>query len=129
MARSEPGHDEVVALIDEATQSASSVIAYAEARSALARAGRPGPWLPRAHRELDAIWAEIARLSVDESTALEAGALAERHRLRGMDALHLAAALRYAAGSAPEAVVFVSWDRDQRVAAKAEGLELMPADL
>jgi hypothetical protein len=105
------------------------VIAYAEARSALARAIAGRTSLERARRELDAVWTEIARLEVDEETALAAGALAERHRLRGMDALHLAAALRYADASRPEPVVLVSWDRDQRAAAVAAGLEVLPKTL
>jgi predicted nucleic acid-binding protein len=113
----------------EASERATSVITYAESRSAIARIGGAASETRRGRTALDALWPQLIRVPADETLALEAGALAERHRLRGMDALQLASALRYAAGVAPETVVFASWDRDQRAAARAEGLELLPSKL
>ncbi len=70
---------------------------------------------------------EVTR-TLDDVDQVASSVITE-HRLRGMDALHLAAALRYAAASAPEDVAFVSFDRDQRAAAAAEGLEVRPKKL
>ena len=51
-----------------------------------------------------------------------AGDLAERHALRGYDAVHLASALAAAADDA----VLVTWDDDLGRAARAEGLAIVP---
>lgn len=129
LLRAEPGHDVVSEISSQASERATSVITYAESRSAIARSAGVASETRRGRTALDALWPQLTRVTADEALALEAGALAERHRLRGMDALHLASALRYAAGVAPQIVVFASWDRDQRAAARAEGLELLPARL
>lgn len=129
LVRAEPGHEVVAQLRDAATSLATCMITYAEVRSAAARGIRGRTQLSRARREIDAVWSELIRLAVGEDAAAEAGDLAERHGLRGMDALHLASAMRFAAASSPEEVVFVSWDRDQRAAARAEGMDLLPLEL
>lgn len=127
LIKAEPGHELIKSIHDEAGQLATSVIAYAEARAAIARSAKPSS--PKDRRSLDALWSELLRLNVDDAVAAEGGALAERHRIRGMDALHLASALRFAAACAPERVIFVSWDRDQRSAARTEGLPLAPPEV
>jgi len=99
----------------------SSVISYAEGRSAIARAAHEGRVsAPAAIRALDQIWSAVQTLDVDQRLALRAGELAGRHLLRGMDALHLATALEVAAPDLP--VTFATFDRPLAQAARAEGL-------
>lgn len=54
----------------------------------------------------------------------QAAELAERHRLRGYDALHLASALLLA-GRLGEEMAFASWDDDLDAAAARQGLTLI----
>ncbi len=87
----------------EAEFVATSAVAYAEARSALARKRRDGAFSPEGHREavttLDEEWGTYEVLSATENVARAAGDLAERHALRGFDAIHLASALLVRAAS------------------------------
>ena len=78
--------------------------------------------------ELERSWPVLFVIGVDESLAHRAGELAQRHRLRGMDAIHVASALDVA-GALPTTVSFVSWDQDQREAARKEGLTIVPERL
>jgi predicted nucleic acid-binding protein len=72
-------------------------VTYAEARAALARHRREGgltaPGLRRAVRQLDGDWGTYNLVEVSDAVVRRAGALAERHALRGYDAVQLAAAL------------------------------------
>lgn len=60
---------------------------------------------------------------VDLTMTRQAGDLAERHALRGYDAVHLATAL---ALKDPD-LVFVTWDRDLSAAARAAGRAVAPS--
>jgi predicted nucleic acid-binding protein len=128
----ESGSDEARGAAVSADESASAVIAYAEARSALARALATRRMTRRdanaASRDLDALWPDLIKVIVDEELALRAGELASRHVLRGMDALHLAAALALAVDRRSD-LSFASWDAGQRRAARREGLSLVPVGL
>ena len=68
---------------------------------------------------LRAEWVSVTTPDVDGVTSRRAGELAGRHGLRGMDAVHLASAMLLAAADP----IFVTWDSDLRVAARAEGLQ------
>lgn len=63
-------------------------------------------------------WDAVEAIDVDDSTSAEAGSLAVRHGLRGMDAIHLASAVLLAEAEP----VVVTWDAALQRAAKAEGL-------
>lgn len=84
--------------IEESERIATSTVAYAEARSGLARKHREDVFdaaqLRRAVSDLDEDWPTYARLVVSNPVAQRAGELAERHALRGYDAIHLASAVR-----------------------------------
>ena len=69
--------------------------------------------------------AGFAVVELDEVVASTAGDVAERHALGGMDAIHLASALRLAAVST-EPVVLASYDSELRDAATRERLEVFP---
>lgn len=117
----EPGTDEVDALVGSTDYAVSSVIAYAECRSAIARGARSGRVdAAAALRSLDQVWGSVQTMDVDLRLSARAGELASRHLLRGMDALHLATALEFADGPLP--VSFATFDRALSGAARAEGL-------
>lgn len=104
---------------------ASSVITYAEMRSALARAHRLGRHTEEDHRaalgSFEQDWTGLTRVALDERLVHRAGDLAEEHGLRGYDAVHLASAVRLQ-DDAEEAVTFSTFDGLLRKAALACGL-------
>jgi len=107
---------------------ATSLVAYAEARSALARKGRSReisrPALTQCKKEFERDWLRLHRLPIDETLIRKAGQLAEEYALRALDALHLATAdlmqitLR-------DAVTFACFDDALNKAAEARGLALL----
>jgi len=116
--------------IGSASLAACSVITYAETCAVFARHARHDHHrrhgqdnLSLWHRELDARWESMVRIVVDEQAA---GRLAIAHALRGMDAIHLAAALsvrgRVREQSAAAKVAFASFDRRLLRAAAQEDL-------
>lgn len=130
LLRPEPDQEIARAAFDGADTRTTSAISYPELCATLAA------WHPRqssagardARAELERSWPDLFVVRVDESTARHAGELALRHRLRGMDAIHLASALELA-GEARKTLSFVSWDRAQREAARKEGLTVVPGAL
>ncbi len=110
----EPGSAEVHRLVDRAEIVTASVVAYPEARAALARRRRERSLTVAAHRRakqaFEADWPRVLALDVSSPLARSAGELAERHRLRGFDALHLASFLRVAQEFPGERVRFSSAD-------------------
>ena len=66
---------------------------------------------------------ELALVGIDGRLARGAGELAEEHKLRGYDAVHLASAL--ALGSD---ITLVTWDEDLRRAAAQRGCAVAPTD-
>ncbi len=116
----EEGRETVERAVEEAGRIVTSAVAYAEARAALARKLREGVFSEGEHREavaaLDEDWRTLEVLSVTENVARLAGDLAERHALRGFDAVHLASALLVRAASREqgdgEDVLFLGFDID-----------------
>lgn len=94
----EAGRELVREAVEASELTATSTVAYAEARADLARRWREGDFTDEEHREaigdLDADWTTYARLDTSDPIAHGAGELAERHALRGFDSIHLASALR-----------------------------------
>jgi uncharacterized protein len=70
-------------------------------------------------------WPAFAIVEVDQGLVEDAAALAVEHELRSLDALHLAAALILPADD----LVLATWDRRLHAAARAAGLQLLPAAL
>lgn len=104
---------------DAADRVASVRIVYAEARAAIALAHRLDRLDDAARRravlDLDLLYEQLDRVDVDDALVRRAGVLAEEQRLRGYDAIHLAAAERLAD---PDTVV-VAGDADLCRAAHA----------
>lgn len=116
----EEGRETVERAVEEAGRISTSAVAYAEGRAALARKLREGVFSEEEHREavaaLDEDWRTLEVLSVTENVARFAGDLAERHALRGFDAVHLASALLVRAASRErddgEDMLFLGFDTD-----------------
>jgi predicted nucleic acid-binding protein len=110
----ETGSEEVDGLLHEAEIAATSVLAFPEACAALARRRRESSLTAIGHRRaraaLDEDWPQILALEVGDALARSAGQLAERHRLRGFDALHLASYLTIVREFSGEDVRFSSAD-------------------
>ena len=117
----EPGSETVDALAATTEYLVSSVIAYPECRSAIARAAKARRLdATAAVGSLDHVWGAVQTLDVDLRLSARAGELASRHLLRGMGAVHLATALDIPAPRVP--IVFATFDRTLARAARAEGL-------
>lgn len=108
---------------------ATSVVAYAEARAAFGRLLRERPASGRRHRgriaDLDRDWIRYLRVELTQAVAHSAGELAERHGLRGFDAIHLASALWLKSIDTGE-LLFAAFD--QRLLAGAQAAGLVIAD-
>lgn len=118
----EPGSARAAQLWDVADRVVSARLVYPEGRAALAQAHRLGRLTARQLRaavdELDARYAELYFVEVDDLLARRAGEFAEAHGLRGYDAVHLAAADRLRESE----LVVVAGDNALLAAATAEGL-------
>ena len=110
----EAGSDVVRRLVDDAHVVATSSVAYAETRAALARLRRERgltAWkFARAKRELDEQWSTYLTLDATDALSRTAGELAERYRLRGFDSIHLASFAEVARRAGTDDTRFSSFD-------------------
>lgn len=104
---------------------ATSVVAYAEARAAFGRLLRERPGSRRRHRgriaDLDRDWLRYLRVELTPAVGRSAGELAERHGLRGFEAIHLASALWLKSAYSGE-LLFAAFDQRLLAGARAAGL-------
>lgn len=120
----------VATTIADADAIATSLLAYPETRATLARAQREKRLRAADFRQTLAQfqqdWASFVVLDTHHSLMLHAGELAERHALRGADAIHLASAIQLAHDlrSSPTAMVFLAFDIPLTRAAAREHLPL-----
>jgi uncharacterized protein len=121
----EAGSDETRDRLDGVRMAATSRVAYPEARAALARRRREGAisaaGLARAVRALDRDLGRLVVVELSAKVARRAGEMAERHALRGFDAIHLASALEIEDLTGAN-VGFWCFDDRLRAAAAAERL-------
>ena len=112
---------------DQAEGLATSRIAYAEARAALARKLRERGLSRIGYRsvveDLNGDWEDYFIVDVSDSVVKFAGDLAGKHALRGADAIHLASALRLRQ-QAGESVRFLCFDGRLTIAAHKERLRI-----
>ena len=122
----EPGSDTAAELWDRAESAVSSQLVYLDARAAAAAARRQGRidgrTLRKAVAAIDDLCRDLRVIGLDEPLARAAGELAERHALRGYDAVHLASALAIE----DEGLVVATWDRDLATAALAQQRTVVP---
>jgi predicted nucleic acid-binding protein len=88
---------DVQGLVGSAEVTGTSLIAYAEARAAFARRFRGNAFSDRDYNRLrsrfDSDWKNFLSIQVTREIVRMAGEMAEKHGLRGFDAIHLASAL------------------------------------
>ncbi len=120
----EPGTPEVYLQLAAASLVCTSVIAYAEARSALARLCRDGLLSSEEHArtrtDLDEDWQRYLMIDVTPEVWRAAGDLAEKHALRGFDSIHLASFLHLVRTDLGEPVQFSSFDDRLKRASRNE---------
>lgn len=126
----EQGSDEVARLTGDAETLATSVVAFAEARSAFARLGREGVL---SGEEADAVrreflqdWPSMLKIKLLRRVYERAGELTESHALRGFDAIHMASLLELLSSSEEEDVLFSGFDARLNEAVFAVVPEVMP---
>jgi len=129
----EDGAEETRRWFDAASLATTSVVTFPEACSALTRRARhdgPASILQEWLDALESRWAQTTRVRVDERLA---GSLAIRHGLRGMDAIHLAAATgvreRALARSTSASIAVAAFDRRLLEAAEREGFATLGGPL
>ncbi len=95
---SEPGGTETRLAVAEADEIATSLLAYAETRAALARKYRmrqiDAAAFDWSKADFESDWEGFVKMPADPETVRRAGDLAERFRLSAYDAIHLATASR-----------------------------------
>ena len=110
-------------LIERAEVVATSVVAYPEARSAFARQHREGGLTKtehdRAKTDFERDWPRYLTVEVSEAVYRNAGDLAEKHRLRGFDSIHLASYLSLFREGARQ-IRFSAFDEAMNRAARTE---------
>lgn len=118
----EPDSDHVQADVDRATVVATSTIAYAETRAAMARRRREraltGAAFGAVKRKFEADWPKYVTVEVTEALSKHAGELAERYALRGYDSVHLASFLEVAGQAGVAQSQFSSFDDRLNAAAR-----------
>ena len=116
---------ELTVAVAEAEAVATSLVAYAEACAAFARARRDGRLSAQSYRRIvEAFvedWPRYISVEVTDRLVKDAGDLAASRALRGYDALHLASALRLSQ-EVTGSVTFLAFDRALSLAAKREAL-------
>ncbi len=123
----EEGSADVVELWESADRVTGCRIMYPEARAALAAAARArrvtATELRWIKSRLETRWRQLEIVEVDAEIAAASGDLAEKHALRGYDAVHLACGVALE----DESLAFATWDADLGSAAHNVGLQLAPA--
>jgi len=125
---SEPESGAVQLLVDNAEIDAISLIAYAEARAAFARKLRERALDRKDYRriiqEFDHDWDNYFVVDVTETLVKRAGLLAEKHGLRGYDAIQLSSAILLHEESR-QSVSFCCFDDRLLRAGRREGLKIV----
>jgi predicted nucleic acid-binding protein len=127
----EPGSDAVRRLVDAAAVVATSAVAYAESRAALARRYRERALRPAAfasaRKAFEADWPEYFTVDVTSALCREAGEFAARYKLRAYDSVHLAACAEVAREAGVGDTRFSSFDEALNRAARSLGRTLIGA--
>lgn len=116
----EVGTDTVIEAMSRADVYKMCRIGFVETVRAVARGGESDDV-----EKMERDWTRVDVIEVDRTLAEHAAKLAVRHRLRTLDALHLAAALAVI----DDDPTFVTWDVDLHRAAREQGLRTLPAAL
>jgi uncharacterized protein len=114
-------------LVSAADVTATSRVAYVETRAAFARKRREHSVSLKDYRiivtDFDHDWESYFVVDVSDALVKTAGQLAERHALRGYDAIHLASAV-VVHGQGGRPITFSCFDARLSRAAHREGLNI-----
>lgn len=128
----EKGSNLLIRAMTAATVIATVTISRAEVAAALAKAARLGSLTTAearlSHRLFQSEWPDIMRLQVTEQLLDQAEAAAWEHGLRGYDAVHLGAAIRWQEMS-DHPVHMMTFDRHLWQSARERGLQAWPDNL
>jgi len=116
----EAGSEAVIEAMSRADAYKMCRIGFVETVRAVARGGEPGDI-----EKIEGDWTRVDVIEVGRTLTEHAARLAVHHRLRTLDALHLAAALAVA----DDDPTFVTWDADLHRAAREQGLPTLPVAL
>lgn len=123
-------HDAARSVLAVAERIVCSAMGIVEVRAGLARARfRENPprlsrsEYDRAHVDFVGDWERIFSVALSDDLLLLASQLAETHRLRAYDAVHLASSLAFSA-LVSDVVTMATWDIDLANSAVAEGLSV-----
>jgi predicted nucleic acid-binding protein len=126
----EAGSAEVQQIVDDAEVSATSRLAYVEAKAAFARKRRERGITAAGYRtvtrDFDHDWEAFFIVDVSSEVIKFAAELAEKRALKGYDAVHLASALTLLRHSG-RPVAFSCFDVRLSLAARREGLHAASA--
>ncbi len=118
----EAGTEVIRQLVGDANVVATSVVAYAETRAALARLRREGALtaskLTSAKREFEEQWPSYLTLEATDALCRAAGELAEKYSVRGFDSIHLASFAEIARRAGTDDTRFSSFDERLNKAAR-----------
>lgn len=124
-SRNEPGQSRAANLLASRERQSGSVLLLPETMAALARmAGSNRPLRDKVLRDARSALGEFELLPADIGQAEMAARFAVDHRLRGADALHVAAAFLLSKELA-RGVRFVTSDVEQAAAARSEKLKVI----
>ena len=115
----EIGSDSIIEAMDRASAYKMCRVGFVETVRAVALGGEADV------EKMESDWTRVDVIEVDRTLAEDAGRLAVHHRLRTLDALHLAAALTLA----DEDPIFATWDARLHRAAREHGLRTLPTVL
>jgi len=103
----------------------TSLVAYAEARAAFARRFRENAFTLREYKRLassfDEDWDNYLIVRVTKELVRQAGDLAEKHELRGFDAIHLSSAVTLREELSTR-IIFSCFDEKLQIASHVEEL-------
>lgn len=119
----EDGTEVVLDLMSADDEWCASALALAEAHITLCHTGLDSTEVAQAHAALRDDWLHLLVVPVDDLCLARSREIGCAHMLRTLDAIHLAAAERL-----PGPARFLTFDRRQRAAAEALGLELAHAE-
>jgi predicted nucleic acid-binding protein len=117
----EAGSDAVSRVMDDDSDWAASELARLETRVAICRQGSEGGTDSEAQQRLAQDWDRFLSVPIDTACLASAQDIGCDHRVRTLDAIHLAAAMRM-----PGDVAFLSFDQRQVEAALKLGLQVLP---
>jgi predicted nucleic acid-binding protein len=128
----EEGSDLVSVYTRKSLFVATSRVAYAEARSAFARAWRSGVLGDKEYREVVSNfredWPRYFTLDVSEPVLQRVDSLVDKYSLRGFDALHLASTIVVSRRIKDEKLVVGCWDARLWHYYQQEGFQMIPGE-